>query len=155
MRRHFPIVLAAGAALLAATPAARADDAQVKQVVVQQEAKLAPDNKAVANVIGHVTKSNAAKAKSRITKVMHDVTGYRTALLKVQASTNQVAKGRKHLLTALSEQRSGLRMFKTAISKYANGASDASVKRSVLAAVKKLRAGQKDAAKAAKLLGIT
>lgn len=148
---------AAGSAavLLAGAPIARADDAAVKQVVMTQEKKIAPDNKKLQSAIAHVRKSNAGKAKTAITHVTSDITAYRTALLKVQASTSTVAKGRHSLLAALSEQRSGLRMLKTAVTKYQSGESEASVKKSVTAAVKKLSAGQKDAIKAARLLGLT
>ena len=149
------IAVAAGALLLAAAPVARADDAAVKQVVLTQEKKIAPDNKKLQSAIAHVSKSNAGKAKTAITTVTTDITGYRTALLKVQGSSAKVTKGRKSLLTALSEQRSGLRMLKTAVAKYQGGESEASVKQSVTSAVKKLSQGQKDAAKAAKLLGLT
>jgi hypothetical protein len=155
MLRRVSIAMLAGATMLVAAPIARADDAAVKQVVATQEAKLAPDNKALAKVIDHVTKSNAGKAKTAITHVTTDITGYRTELLKTRASTSKIKKGRMALLTALREQRSGLRAFKSAITKYANGGSEASVKTAIGAAVKKLKAGQKDAARAAKLLGLT
>jgi hypothetical protein len=155
MLRWMSIAAVAATSLLAATPAARADDAAVKQVVTAQEQKIAPDNKAMSKAVNHLTKANAGEARSAITKVTTDITGYRAALVKVHASTSRVAKGRTALLTALREQRSGLRKLKTAIAKYSSGASDATVKKSVTGAIKKLKAGQKDAVRAAKLLGLT
>src|ERR1700744_5999822 len=106
MRRASMIAAATGAAVvLAGAPVARADDAAVKQVVLTQEKKIAPDNKKLQSAIAKVSKANAGKAKTAITKVTTDITGYRTALLKVQGSSAKVTKGRKSLLTALSEQR--------------------------------------------------
>jgi hypothetical protein len=154
-RASIAVAAAGGSLLLAGAPVARADDAAVQQVVMTQEKKIAPDNKKLQSAIAHVSKSNAGKAKTAITKVTSDITGYRTALLKVQGSSADVTKGRKALLSALSEQRSGLSKLKTAVTKYQGGESEASVKKSVTAAVKKLSQGQKDAVKAAKLLGIT
>jgi hypothetical protein len=155
MLRRMSIAVVAATSLLAAAPAARADDAAVKQVVVAQEKKLAPDNTKMRSAIRHLTKANAAKARAAISKVTTDISGYRGALVKVRASTSRVAKGRTMLLTALREQRDGLRKLSTAIAKYKSGASDASVKKSVAAAETKLKAGQKHAARAAKLLGLT
>jgi hypothetical protein len=144
----------AGAALLYAAPAARADDGAVRQVVIAQEKKIAPDNAAFAKVTQHLTKSKVPKAKAAATKLIADIDGYRAALRKVHASTSKVAKGRTLLLSALTKQRSGLRAFKTALTKFTSGKSEASVKKSLAAAVRKLESGQKEAARAAKLLGL-
>jgi hypothetical protein len=155
MLKRTSVAAVAVTSLLAAAPAARADDAAVMKVVTAQEQKLAPDNAKMRSAIRHLTKANAGKAKSAITKVNRDVSGYRTELRKVRASTSRIAKGRTVLLTALREQRSGLTALRSAVAKYSNGASDAAVTQSVNAAVKKLKKGQKDAARAAKLLGLT
>jgi hypothetical protein len=146
---------AAAATLLAAAPVARADDVQVKQVVVAQEKKVAPDNKQFAKVTQNLTKATIPKAKKVTARLLSDISAYRSALLKTQASSEDVKKGRMALLSALVKQRGGLRAFKTALSKYTSGSSEASVKKSLNTAAKKLKSGQQDAAKAAKLLGLT
>jgi len=155
MLSRMSIAVVAATSVLVAAPAARADDAAVKQVVIAQEKKIAPDNTKMRSAIRHLTKANAGKARTAISAVTRDISGYRGALVKVRASTSRVAKGRTALLTALREQRDGLRKLSTAIGKYKSGASDASVKRSAAAAERKLKKGQKDAARAAKLLGLT
>jgi hypothetical protein len=155
MLRRMSIAAVAATSLLAAAPAARADDAAVKQVVMTQEAKLAPDNTKMRSAIRHLTKANAGKAKAAITKVNTDISGYRTALLKTRASTSRVKKGRMALLTARREQRTGLTSLRSAVAKYASGASYGAVKKRVDSAVRRLTAGQKDARRAAKLLGLT
>jgi hypothetical protein len=155
MLRRISIAAAAAGALLAAAPAARADDAAVKQVVITQEANLAPHNAKMRSALRHLTKANAGKAKAAITTVNNDISSYRTALLKTRASTSRVKKGRMALLTALREQRTGLTSLRSAVAKYSRGASNAAVNKSVASALRKLKAGQKDAARAAKLLGLT
>jgi uncharacterized coiled-coil DUF342 family protein len=107
------------------------------------------------SAIRHLTKANAGKAKTAISKVTTDISGYRGALVNVRASTSRVAKGRRALLDALREQRDGLRKLSSAIAMYKSGASDAAVTKRANAAIKKLKQGQKDAARAAKLLGLT
>jgi hypothetical protein len=154
--RRFTLWLLAGLLVLAGVPAAaRANDASVRKTVLRQEKKVRPDNVAFAKAINHVKRSNAGKAKRATEKLIADATAYRAALLEQKASSAKVAKGRKALLTALGEQRSGLRSLKTALAKYASHAGQASVKKSVVRALKKLKAGQQDAARAVKLLGLT
>jgi hypothetical protein len=155
MLRWVGTAAVAAATLFAAAPAARADDAQVKQVVAAQEKKIAPDNRAFTKVVKNLDESKVAKAKTLTTKLLSDITAYRTALLKTEASTADVAKGRTALLSALRKQRAGFKSFRYALTKYTSGKSEASVKKSLEAAIKKLKAGQKDAATAAKLLGLT
>jgi hypothetical protein len=155
MIRRIPIATLAAISLLAAAPAARADDAAVQQVVTTQETKLQPDNSKMRSAIRHLTRHNAGKAKSAITTVNNDISEYRTALLKTRASTSKVKKGRMALLTALREQRAGLTSLRSAVAKYASGASYGAVKKRVDSAIRKLTAGQKDAARAARLLGLT
>jgi protein involved in sex pheromone biosynthesis len=155
MLRRVGAAAVAAAILLAAAPAARADDDEVKQVVAAQEKKIAPDNKAFAKVAKNLTESKVGKAKRLTTKLLSDITAYRTALLRTEASSTDVAKGRTALLSALRKQRAGFKSFRNALTKYTSGKSEASVKKSLNAAIKKLKSGQKDAAKAAKLLGLT
>jgi hypothetical protein len=149
------LLFASAALLVAGAPVARADDVAVRQVVVKHEAKIVRDAKTLEGSADHLTKADAGKTKTAITKLRADITGFRTALLKVQASTDPIKKGRTLLLTSLSEQRSGLTALKTAVVELQRGDSDASVKHSVHTALKKLKAGEKDSAKAAKLFGGT
>jgi hypothetical protein len=153
LRRASAVGLAA-AIMLAAAPAARADDDAVRQTVIAQETKIAPDNAAFSKVVKSLTKSKISAAKKATDKLIADVGHYRFALIKVKASTSKAAKGRTELLSALKKQRTGLRKFNSALKKYTSGDSAASIKASIDAAVKELTAGRKQAVHAGKLLGL-
>jgi hypothetical protein len=151
MRRIVVCGLLAVAGLYAA-PMAKASDASVRAVVVQQAQRQVKEDKRFTNAMKHLrTRAGLKKASKASGRQAASVKMWANALRAEHADTPAVAKGRLQMLNALNLYTRGIRKLQKAIrqSLHAGGSSGYGRAR---AALQNMRTASKKVEKAARMM---
>jgi membrane-bound lytic murein transglycosylase B len=140
---------------LLTTAAAQASDQTLRQTIRQQERQFKPDAKAFDKAVANAdTTQKLIATKAPAQKLVTDAGTYTNAVAAEQASSSRVRRGRQVLLKALGEFSSGLNDYVAGITQLEQNQGDATVKKTLNSAVRKLVRASRNSTRAGKLIGM-
>jgi hypothetical protein len=146
--RGWLVGIAAVAALAVAAPAARADDASLKAAVQAEQPQFASALMKFERAAKHLgTRRGIDRAKIAVARLRNATQEYYNGVSHQQASSQQFADARQHLLIGLVRYKEGLVLYRKALISLTRG-HPTQAKNRVRLAVRRFKTAGKEFAKA-------